>query len=83
MIGILLVTHGNLAEELPAAALPIQPGLDKASFMRRLEETIEDATARLVGEATGRPPEPARLVLRSQGQTCPPESALLHISEKR
>ena len=29
MIGLLLVTHGRLAEELRAAALTIQPGLDR------------------------------------------------------
>ena len=31
MIGILLVTHGRLAEELRAAALMIQPGLERSS----------------------------------------------------
>jgi mannose/fructose-specific phosphotransferase system component IIA len=29
MIGLLLVTHGRLAEELRSAALTIQPGLDR------------------------------------------------------
>jgi 1-acyl-sn-glycerol-3-phosphate acyltransferase len=44
---------------------PIMPGLDKGAFMRTMETTIEDATARLVAEFTGRPVEPARLVLHS------------------
>lgn len=52
-------------EFLPA----IETGLDKASFMRRLEETIEDASDRLIAEFTGRPYRPSQLVLRSQGQT--------------
>ena len=60
---------------------PIQPGLDKATFMERLEHSIEDATARLVGEATGRPPEPARLVLRSQGETGTSASAPLPVRD--
>ena len=38
-------------EFLPA----IPSGLEKADFMRRLEESIETATARLVAEFTGRP----------------------------
>ncbi len=33
---------------------PIPPGLDRATFMRLLEERIESATARLVAEARGR-----------------------------
>lgn len=52
-------------EFLPA----IETGLDKESFMRRLEETIEDASDRLIAEFTGRPYRPSQLVLRSQGQT--------------
>lgn len=47
----------------------IPPGLEKDEFMRRLEETIEHETALLVAEFTGRPYAPARLVLRSTGET--------------
>jgi 1-acyl-sn-glycerol-3-phosphate acyltransferase len=52
-------------EFLPA----IETGLDKESFMRRLEETIENASDRLIAEFAGRPYRPSQLVLRSQGQT--------------
>ena len=52
-------------EFLPA----IETGLDKESFMRRLEETIEIASDRLIAEFAGRPYQPSQLVLRSQGQT--------------
>ncbi len=52
-------------EFLPA----IETGLDKDSFMRRLEETIEIASDRLIAEFSGRPYRPSQLVLRSQGQT--------------
>lgn len=52
-------------EFLPA----IETGLDKESFMRRLEDTIESASDRLIAEFSGRPYTPSRLVLRSQGQT--------------
>lgn len=38
---------------------PIPPGLGKAEFMARLEAAIEDRTAELVAEATGRPVTPA------------------------
>ena len=48
---------------------PIETGLDKEIFMRRLEETIETASDRLIAEFSGRPYVPSRLVLRSQGQT--------------
>ena len=37
--------------------------------MRRLEETIETASDRLIAEFSGRPCTPSELVLRSQGQT--------------
>jgi 1-acyl-sn-glycerol-3-phosphate acyltransferase len=50
---------------------PIEPGLDKATFMRRLEATIEEASDRLIAEFSGRPYAPSQLVLRSQGQTAP------------
>lgn len=57
---------GNCAIEfLP----PIETGLDKQTFMRRLEETIETASDRLIAEFSGRPYTPSQLVLRSQGQT--------------
>ncbi len=48
---------------------PIETGLDKDAFMRRLEDTIEAASDRLIAEFSGRPCVPSRLVLRSQGQT--------------
>lgn len=38
---------------------PIPVGLDKAEFMARLEAAIEDRTAQLIAEATGRPATPA------------------------
>ena len=47
---------------------PIETGLDKEEFMKRLEETIEAASDRLIAEFTGRPVTPSRLVLRSQGE---------------
>jgi 1-acyl-sn-glycerol-3-phosphate acyltransferase len=50
---------------------PIETGLDKQTFMRRLEETIEQASDRLIAEFSGRPYAPSQLVLRSQGQTGP------------
>ena len=48
MIGILLVTHGRLAEELRAAALTIQPGLERI-VADALEwcETGEDASEKI------------------------------------
>jgi 1-acyl-sn-glycerol-3-phosphate acyltransferase len=48
---------------------PIETGLDKQTFMRRLEETIETASDRLIAEFSGKPYAPSQLVLRSQGQT--------------
>jgi 1-acyl-sn-glycerol-3-phosphate acyltransferase len=51
-------------EFLPA----IETGLDKAAFMRRLEETVETASDRLIAEFSGRPYTPSQLVLRSQGE---------------
>ena len=42
---------------------PIPTGLDKAEFLARLEAAIEDRTADLVAEATGRPVTPAVLVM--------------------
>ena len=51
-------------EFLPA----IETGLDKGTFMRRLEDTIETASDRLIAECSGRPYTPSQLVLRSQGQ---------------
>ena len=52
-------------EFLPA----IETGLDKHAFMRRLEDTIETASDRLIAEFSGRPYTASQLVLRSQGQT--------------
>ena len=48
---------------------PIATGLDKQGFMRRLEETIEEASDRLIAELSGKPYRRSELVLRSQGQT--------------
>jgi 1-acyl-sn-glycerol-3-phosphate acyltransferase len=42
---------------------PIPPGLDKDEFMARLEAAVEDRTAELVAEATGRPVTPSVLGL--------------------
>ena len=53
-----------IIEFLPA----IEPGLEKDEFMRQLEDRIEEATAKLIAESTGRPVEPSRLVLRSEGE---------------
>lgn len=50
---------------------PIEPGLDKDTFMRRLETEIEAASDRLIAESSGRPVTASRLVLRSEGQTRP------------
>ena len=52
-------------EFLPA----IETGLDKQTFMRRLEEATESGSDRLIAEFSGRPYMPSQLVLRSQGQT--------------
>ena len=62
-------------EFLPA----IETGLDKQTFMHRLEEATEGASDRLIAEFSGRPFAPSQLVLRSQGQTgsVPPASAPL------
>jgi 1-acyl-sn-glycerol-3-phosphate acyltransferase len=40
---------------------PIPAGLDKEAFMARLEAAVEDRTAELVAEATGRPVTPSVL----------------------
>ena len=48
MIGLLLVTHGRLAEELRAAALTIQPGLDRiVAVSLEWSETGEDAREKI------------------------------------
>jgi 1-acyl-sn-glycerol-3-phosphate acyltransferase len=52
-------------EFLPA----IETGLDKAAFMRRLEDEVEQASDRLIAECSGRSYAPSRLVLRSRGET--------------
>jgi 1-acyl-sn-glycerol-3-phosphate acyltransferase len=51
-------------EFLPA----IKVGLDKLTFMRRLEDAIENASDRLIAKFSGRPYAPSELVLRSQAQ---------------
>jgi 1-acyl-sn-glycerol-3-phosphate acyltransferase len=48
---------------------PIETGLDKHTFMRRLEDTIETASDQLIAEFARRPYRPSELVLRSQGET--------------
>jgi 1-acyl-sn-glycerol-3-phosphate acyltransferase len=55
---------GAAIEFLPA----IEAGLDKQTFMRRLEEATESGSDRLIAEFSGRPYAPSQLVLRSQGQ---------------
>lgn len=48
MIGILIVTHGRLAEELKAAALTIQPGLESiVAVALEWNQTGEDARERI------------------------------------
>jgi len=48
MIGILLVTHGRLAAELRAAALTIQPGLERiVAVALEWSETGEDASEKI------------------------------------
>src|SRR4029453_15779042 len=48
MIGILLVTHGRLAEELRAAALTLQPGLERiVAVALEWRETGEDAREKI------------------------------------
>ncbi|MBN9089583.1 MAG: 1-acyl-sn-glycerol-3-phosphate acyltransferase [Reyranella sp.] len=46
-------------------------GLDKETFMHRLEDAIEQGSDRLIAEFSGRPYKPSQLVLRSRGQTAP------------
>ena len=48
MIGLLLVTHGRLAEELRSAVLTIQPGLDRiVAVALEWSETGEDAREKI------------------------------------
>ena len=58
---------------------PIPHGLDKDEFMARLEAAVEDRTAELVAEATGRPVKPAVLGVpdseRESAQTRSKETA--------
>jgi PTS system mannose-specific IIA component len=50
MIGILLVTHGRLAEELKAAALTIQPDISRiVAVALEWNQTGEDARERIAG----------------------------------
>ncbi len=42
---------------------PIMPGEDKDAFMAALEAAVEDRTAQLIAEATGRPVTPAVLLV--------------------
>ena len=48
---------------------PIETGLDKDAFMRRLEDTIESNSDRLIAECAGRPLVPSRFVLRSEDES--------------
>lgn len=43
---------------------PIETGLERDAFMRRLEDAIEERTAALVAELTGQPPQPARFRIK-------------------
>lgn len=48
MIGVLIVTHGRLAEELRAAALTIQPGLERiVAVALEWTETGQDASEKI------------------------------------
>lgn len=48
MIGILIVTHGRLAEELKAAALTIQPGIEQiVAVALDWSQVGDDASARI------------------------------------
>jgi PTS system mannose-specific IIA component len=48
MIGVLIVTHGRLAEELRAAALTIQPGLERiVAVALEWSETGQDASEKI------------------------------------
>jgi 1-acyl-sn-glycerol-3-phosphate acyltransferase len=49
-------------------------GLDKETFMHRLEEAIEQGSDRLIAEFSGRPYTPSQLVRRSKGETKPAPS---------
>lgn len=51
---------------------PIPPGLPKAEFMARLEAAVEDRTAELVAEATGRPVRPSVLGVPEAERRRPP-----------
>jgi 1-acyl-sn-glycerol-3-phosphate acyltransferase len=53
---------------------PIETGLDKETFMRRLEDVTEEASDRLIAEFSGRPYTPSRLVIRTQTQPATPPS---------
>jgi 1-acyl-sn-glycerol-3-phosphate acyltransferase len=53
---------------------PIAVGLDKETFMRRLEEAVEQGSDRLIAEFSGRPYAPSQLVRRSKGETKPAPS---------
>ena len=51
---------------------PIPPDLERHDFMARLEAAVEDRTAQLVAEATGRPVTPATLgVPRDEARRAP------------
>lgn len=50
MIGILLVTHGRLAEELKAAALTIQPGIEQIVAVALDWSQVGDDASRRIAE---------------------------------
>jgi PTS system mannose-specific IIA component len=50
MIGILLVTHGRLAEELKAAALTIQPGIEQIVAVALDWSQVGDDASRRISE---------------------------------
>ena len=50
MIGILIVTHGRLAEELKAAALTIQPGIEQIVAVALDWSQVGDDASRRIAE---------------------------------
>ncbi len=74
MIGILLVTHGRLAEELKAAALTIQPEIEQiVAVALEWNQVGDDAVRRIALGPRGsgsrrRRPDPDRHVRRNSDE---------------